>query len=78
VAPCPGLKREDAKKTGKEPNFFINFVPRQLMANPHLTKANQKLLKKMAAEGGCFFLMWADPFLRGLLNIMVDHIRKAD
>jgi len=48
------------------------------MANPHLTKANQKLLKKMAAEGGCFFLMWADPFLRSLLNIMVDHIRKAD
>ena len=55
-----GLKTEDAKKTGKDPNFYINFVPRQQMANPHLVKVKQKLLKRMAAQGGCFFLMWAD------------------
>ena len=55
-----GLKTEDAKKSGKPSNFIINFVPRRQMGNPHLAKANPKLLKRMAAEGGCFFLLWAD------------------
>jgi len=55
-----GLKTEDAKKTGEDPNFIINFVPRKQMANPHLAKVNPKLLRKMASQGGCFFLMWAD------------------
>lgn len=55
-----GLKTEDVKKTGKSSNFIINFVPRRQMGNPHLAKADPKLLKKMAAEGGCFFLLWAD------------------
>ncbi len=55
-----GLKTEDAKKTGKPSNFIINFVPRRQMGNPHLAKANPKLLKRMAAQGGCFFLLWAD------------------
>ncbi len=55
-----GLKTEDAKKTGKPSNFIINFVPRRQMGNPHLAKANPKLLRKMAAQGGCFFLLWAD------------------
>ncbi len=55
-----GLKTEDAKKNGKEPNFIINFVPRRQMGNPYLAKVNPKLLKRMAAQGGCFFLMWAD------------------
>jgi len=55
-----GLKTEDVKETGKPANFVINFVPRRHMANPYLAKANPRLLKKMAAEGGCFFLLWAD------------------
>jgi len=55
-----GLKTEDAKKSDKPSNFIINFVPRRQMGNPHLAKANPKLLKRMAAEGGCFFLLWAD------------------
>ena len=55
-----GLKTEDAKKTGKPSNFIITFVPRRQMGNPHLAKANPKLLRRMAAEGGCFFLLWAD------------------
>ncbi len=55
-----GLKTEDSKKTDEPPNFMINFVPRSQMANPYLAKADPKLLRKLAAEGGCFFLMWAD------------------
>jgi len=53
-----GLKTEDAKKNGKPANFIINFVPRQHMANPHLARADPRLLRKMAAEGGCYFLLW--------------------
>jgi len=55
-----GLKTEDSIKTGEPPNFIINFVPRNQMANPYLVKADPNLLKKLAAEGGCYFLMWAD------------------
>ena len=54
------LKTEDSKKTGELPNFMINFVPRRQMGNPYLAKANPKLLRKMAAQGGCYFLLWAD------------------
>ncbi len=54
------LKTEDSKKTGEPPNFMINFVPRRQMGNPYLAKANPKLLKRLASEGGCYFLVWAD------------------
>lgn len=55
-----GLKTEDAKKTGKPANFNINFVPKRHLGNPHLAKANPKLLRKMAAQGGCYFILWSD------------------
>lgn len=55
-----GLVTEDSKKTGEAPNFMINFVPRNQMANPSLAKADPALLKRMAAEGGCYFVIWAD------------------
>ncbi len=55
-----GLKTEDAKKTGLPPNLMIYFVPRLQMANPYLSNVEPKLLKKLAAEGGCYFLMFAD------------------
>ncbi len=55
-----GLKTEDSKKTGEPPNLMINFVPRSQMGTPNLAKANPKLLRKLAAQGGCYFLMWAD------------------
>ena len=55
-----GLKTEDAKKTGLPPNLMIYFVPRLQMANPYLSNVEPKLLKKLAAEGGCYFLVWAD------------------
>lgn len=55
-----GIKTEDAKVTGETPNFMINFVPRNYMADPRLVDADPGLLKRMAAEGGCFFVIWAD------------------
>ena len=55
-----GLVTEDAKKTGERPNFMINFVPRNQMANANLVNADPALLKRMAAEGGCYFVVWAD------------------
>ena len=55
-----GLKTEDARKTGKDPNFTINFVPRSQTANPYFANTERQLLKRLAAEGGCFFLVWAD------------------
>ena len=55
-----GLKTEDAKKTGEPVNLMINFVPRRQMGNPNLAQADPELLKKLAAQGGCYFLMWAD------------------
>jgi len=56
-----GLKTEDIKQTAGNENFSINFVPPHQMANPHLAKVNQKLLRKLASQGGCYFLSWADP-----------------
>ncbi|MFQ5764140.1 MAG: DUF2927 domain-containing protein [Rhodospirillales bacterium] len=55
-----GLKTEDAKKIGEAPNFLINFVPRRQMGNPNLADAEPKLLARLAAEGGCYFLIWSD------------------
>jgi len=55
-----GLKTEDANKTGKPPNFMINFVPRNQMANPNVVDADPKLLRRLASEGGCFFLIWSN------------------
>lgn len=55
-----GLQTEDVKKTGQAANFIINFVPRRQLGNPYLAKANPKLLRKMAAQGGCYFLLWSD------------------
>ena len=55
-----GIKTEDAKITGEPPNFMINFVPRNYMADPRLVDADPALLKRMAAEGGCYFVIWAD------------------
>ncbi|MDD9876161.1 MAG: DUF2927 domain-containing protein [Magnetovibrio sp.] len=51
------VKVENAKKLGKQPNFFIKFVPRIAMHAPFLVPgADPKLLKKMAQAGVCYFL----------------------
>lgn len=55
-----GIKTEDAKVTGQPPNFTINFVPRAYMADRRLVDADPALMRRMAAEGGCFFVLWAD------------------
>ena len=65
------LKIEDSKKTGEPPNFMINFVPRRQMGNPYLAKANPKLLKRLAAEGGCYFLVWADGTTGKITNAII-------
>lgn len=55
-----GLKTEDAELNGKMPNLVINFVPRLQMANPALADVDRGLLKRLAAQGGCYFLAWPD------------------
>jgi hypothetical protein len=60
LAAATGIKTEDAKITGEPPNFMINFVPRNYMADPRLVDADPALLRRMAAEGGCYFVIWAD------------------
>ncbi|MCH7936586.1 MAG: DUF2927 domain-containing protein [Proteobacteria bacterium] len=65
------LKTEDVKKTGKPPNFMINFVPRRQMGNPYLAKVNPKLLKRLASEGGCYFLVWADGTTGKIKNAII-------
>jgi len=66
-----GLKTEDAKVTGKPPNFMINFVPRKYMADPRLVDANPALLKRMAAEGGCYFVIWADDRTGSIQRVVI-------
>lgn len=52
-----GATSESAKKVGKEPNFFIKFVPRLAMHAPFLVRgADAGLLKKLAQPGVCYFL----------------------
>ena len=65
------LKTEDSKKTGEPPNFMINFVPRRQMGNPYLAKASPKLLMRLAAEGGCYFLVWADGTTGKIKNAII-------
>lgn len=55
-----GLKTEAADNSGKPPNFIINFMPRDQLGNPNLADVDPKLLNKLASQGGCYFLMWAD------------------
>ena len=60
LAELTGLKTEDAAATGKPANFVINFVPRLQMSNPKLAKIDRGLQKRLAAQGGCYFLVWTD------------------
>lgn len=55
------LKTEDFKTTGELPNVTINFVPKFHMANPLLAPINQQRLKRMAAQQGCYFVLWKEP-----------------
>jgi len=67
-----GIKTEDAKVTGEPPNFMINFVPRNYMADPRLVEgADPALLKRMAAEGGCYFVLWADDRAGSIQRVVI-------
>jgi len=62
-----GVKTEDARKTGKNPNYFIKFVPRLAMHLPSLIRgAPPRLLQKLARPGVCYFLTAATA--RGAIN----------
>lgn len=41
---------------GRKPNFRVHFVPRSQMDNPQLTGADASIIKRLALQGGCFFL----------------------
>ena len=66
-----GLVTEDAKKTGEPPNFMINFVPRKHMADPILVNADPAVLKRMAAEGGCYFVAWSDDRTGSIFRVAI-------
>jgi hypothetical protein len=66
-----GIKTEDAKITGQPPNFTINFVPRGYMSDQRLVDADPTLLKRMAAEGGCYFVLWADDRTGSIQRVVI-------
>ena len=75
-----GLKTEDSRKTRKDPNFTINFVPRGQMANPYFADTDRKLLRRLASEGGCFFVFWPDkksPMLRSRAATVASETSKG-
>jgi len=55
-----GTKTEDVEKSGNKANLIINFVPRFQMGNPELANVDPDLLKRVASQGGCYFLSWPD------------------
>jgi len=60
LARLTGAKTEDVEKSRKKANLIINFVPKYQMDNPELADVGPKLLKSVAAHGGCYFLSWPD------------------
>ena len=64
-----GLKTQDAKKTRWSPNFTINFVPPLQLANQRLADVDSAILKRLAGQGGCYFITWP--------NKAGDQLRKA-
>lgn len=60
LADLTGLKTQDARKTRWPANFTINFVPPLQLANPELADVPGGILQRLAAQGGCYFLIWPD------------------
>jgi hypothetical protein len=59
LARLTGLETEDFKTTQKSANYTIKIVPGTRLTDPDLVKAvNPKLLRKVGAQGGCYFLTW--------------------
>lgn len=55
-----GAKTEDVERNEAAANLIVNFVPRFQLANPELADVDPGLLKRVAAQGGCYFLSWPD------------------
>jgi len=60
LAGLTGLHTENVLQTGSPANFQIKIVPRSQLANPQLADVDPKLLRKLASQGGCYFLIWHD------------------
>lgn len=60
LAELTGLKTQDARNSRWPANFTINFVPPLQLANPELADVPGGILQKLAAQGGCYFLIWPD------------------
>ncbi len=55
-----GLQSQNAKATKEPANFVIYFVPPLQMDNPYLADVDRGIMKRAAAQGGCYFLSWAN------------------
>lgn len=55
------IKLEDYKNTGKEPNLVINFVPQIHMSKPVLVNNENVDVRQLAAQNGCYFVLWKNP-----------------
>lgn len=52
------LKMEDYKNSEKEPNLTINFVSKIHMSNPVLVNHENVNVRHLAAQNGCYFVIW--------------------
>ncbi|NQV99208.1 MAG: DUF2927 domain-containing protein [Rhodospirillales bacterium] len=60
------LKLEDYAGSGQEPNLTINFVPRIHMTNPVLVYHEDVGARQLAAQNGCFFVIWKNQKTRAI------------
>ncbi len=80
LAALTGLKTQDAKKTRWSANFTSHFVPPLQLANPRLANVDDAILKRLAGQGGCYFVTWPDQTGKHLRKavIVVNKARTPD
>lgn len=66
-----GLKTQDAGTTRWPANFIINFVPPLQLANPRLAAVDGGILRRLAAQGGCYFITWPDKAGGGIQKAVI-------
>ena len=80
LAVLSGLKTQDAKKTRWPPNFTIKFVPPLQLTNPQLANVEPGIIKRLGAQGGCYFVTWTDEEGINLRDavIVINKARPAE
>ncbi len=75
-----GLQTEGNKLMAQVPNVTVNFVPQFQMGNPVLAPIDPKILKRRAAEQGCYFVLWNKPETTSIDHavIVVNSERPLD